>query len=297
MTSAVESVHTPAERPTDFSGVFLATDLDGTFLGARGSMVEANLRAVERFKALGGHFTCATGRILHSVLESIPESPTLFNAPLITSNGTYIYDLATATLLDATPMDPDPLKAAVAESLAAFPRVGVRVSAEKGFLVAADNLTPDLEKVLVGKNFLGDVLPLSRWSDEGNPWYKVIFYGAPEELVSLRAALAPTYGSIFEFCTSSATLFEMEAPGCDKASGVSFVARHLEGVTGRPILTVTAGDYENDLPMVRSAHLSGAPANAMEALREAATYTLCPHTEGSIADLLDRVEAYITRKM
>ena len=72
---------------TDLSRILLATDLDGTFFGAGGTLLERNLRAVDDFKAAGGRFTVATGRIHRDVLRVIPGAATLFNAPAILANG------------------------------------------------------------------------------------------------------------------------------------------------------------------------------------------------------------------
>ena len=48
---------------TDFSDILLITDLDGTFFGAGGKLVPRNLEALARFRAGGGQFTIATGRL------------------------------------------------------------------------------------------------------------------------------------------------------------------------------------------------------------------------------------------
>lgn len=45
----------------DFDNVVIVSDIDGTFLGAGGKLVERNLTAIRAFQRAGGRFTFATG--------------------------------------------------------------------------------------------------------------------------------------------------------------------------------------------------------------------------------------------
>ena len=50
----------------DISRVVLLSDMDGTLLNSRKEITDADRSAIERFTALGGRFTVATGRTIQS---------------------------------------------------------------------------------------------------------------------------------------------------------------------------------------------------------------------------------------
>ena len=78
---------------SDFHGILIMSDLDGTFLDSRGRQVERNLRALDRFRAGGGLFSFATGRV-HTTIEKfvLPNYQDLVNSPAIMCNGSCAYD-------------------------------------------------------------------------------------------------------------------------------------------------------------------------------------------------------------
>ncbi len=275
---------------TDFSHILLATDLDGTFFGSHATLLEKNMKAVAYFKANGGHFITATGRVFPNILRVIPEAATLFNAPSVTSNGSYIYDFATQQVLHTTRMNAEKLKELVLMVEEFNPNIGMRISTEQGFLVDANRLVPMMESEVNSPHFVGEILPAENWVTEGAAWYKMVLRGSHEELVEVREVLYPKYSEWFEFCSSSPTLFEMQAKGCTKATGVEFVAELLAKRLGHPMTIVTIGDQENDLPMLAHAHISACPENALDSVKAVAKLHLCHHTEGAVAELIAYLE-------
>ncbi len=274
----------------DFSRFLLATDLDGTFFGPHATLLEANLKAVDYFKAHGGHFTTATGRVFPNINRAIPDCGTLFNAPAITSNGAYIYDFSTATAVHKTELNAPALKDLILRVEEMNPNIGMRVSTETGFLVNESRLIPMIQKELTSPHFVGEISPAKDWDAENAHWYKVVLRGTYEELCEIRDQLYPMWRDVFEFSSSSPTLFEMEAKGCTKATGVAYVADLLEKQYGHPITTVTVGDQENDLPMLREADISACPQNALDSVKAVAKWRLCHHAEGCVAELIQRLE-------
>ena len=276
----------------DFSHYLIVTDLDGTFFGKGARLVEANLQAIERFKAGGGHITAGTGRIPTNIRKGIPACGELFNAPAITANGAFIYDLTADVCLKSTPMDPEATLAAARLVESLNPRVGMRVSTGKSFLVNRDRLNPAILRDIGGDpdTYAGDVLPLSRWQTEGAAWYKMVFRGEYEDLLSIRPAVEAAFGDTFEYSVSSPHFFELQKKGCTKATGLRFVAECLSEALGHPVTTVAVGDQENDLPMLLAADIAACPANAAEAVKAVCKLRLCHHDEGCIADLIGRLE-------
>ncbi len=306
----------------DFSHTLMVTDLDATFFSHPSRLSPRNIEAVEYFKAHGGYFTAATGRIPPNIRRAIPGCATLFNAPAITANGSYIYDFATERRIHGTPMN-----AALAKEVALFvesltTRVGMRVSTETGNLVNADRVVPALLRdmgiiptasaapgnsayltasgeVVEG---LSDpatlhpapeahctLIPARDWDTAAEPWYKMVFRGEPEDLLAIRPVVEAAFGDAFEYNTSSPRFYELQAKGCTKATGLGYVADLLAAREGHSIRTIAVGDQENDLPMLRAADISACPAGAMEEVREIVDYRLCSCDEGCIADLVERL--------
>lgn len=275
----------------DFSPYLIVTDLDGTFFGKGSRLVERNLTAIEGFKAAGGHVTAGTGRIPTNIRSGIPTCGALFNAPAVTANGAFIYDLAADECLRATPMDAEAVLEAARLVETLNPRVGMRVSTGNAFLVNRDRLNDAILRDIGGDPdaYAGEVLPLSAWRTEGAQWYKMVFRGEYEELCSVRPVVEATFGDTFEYSVSSPRFFELQKKGCTKATGLRFVAEYLEARLGHPVITVAVGDQENDLPMLRAADIAACPDNAAEAVKAVCGLHLCHHDEGCIADLVGRL--------
>lgn len=279
----------------DFSNILLATDLDGTFFGRGTSLLDKNLEAVDYFKQNGGHFMAATGRVVPNLLRVIPHAAELFNAPSVTSNGAYIYDFSTEQVLDTTLMDAEALKAVTLEVQDFNPNIAVRVSTDKGFLINANRINDMIQKEIESPHFVGELIPAEEWDTKDARWYKTVLRASHEELCEMREKLYPRYAHLFEFCGSSPTLFEMQAKGCTKATGVAFVQKLMEARLGHPLTVVTAGDQENDLPMLAAAALSACPENALEAVKETAKLHLCHHGEGAIAELIGYLDKHLSK--
>ena len=276
----------------DYSHYLIVTDLDGTFFGKGARLVERNLAAIEEFKAGGGHITAGTGRIPANIRKGIPFCGELFNAPAVTANGAFIYDLAADACIQSTPMDAEATLAAARLVEALNPNVGMRVSTGKNFLVNRSRLNAAILRDIGGDpdTYAGEVLPLSEWRTEGAAWYKMVFRGEAEDLLSVRPAVEAAFGDTFEYSVSSPHFFELQKKGCTKATGLGFVAERLAAELGHPVTTVAAGDQENDLPMLLAADIAACPENAVEAVKAVSSLRLCHHDEGCIADLIQRLK-------
>lgn len=274
----------------DCSRYLIVTDLDGTFFGKGARLVERNLAAIERFKAGGGHITAGTGRIPTNIRKGIPTCGKLFNAPAVTANGAFIYDLTADICLKSTPMDAEATLAAAKLVESLNPKVGMRVSTGQYFLVNRDRLNDAILRDIGDPDtYAGEVLPLNEWRTEGASWYKMVFRGEYEDLLSIRPAVEAAFGNTFEYSNSSPRFFELQKKGCTKATGLRFVAERLAEELGHPLTTVAVGDQENDLPMLLAADIAACPDNAVEAVKAVCDLRLCHHDEGCIADLIGRL--------
>ncbi len=274
----------------DFSRYLIVTDLDGTFFGKGARQVERNLSAIEHFKAHGGHITAGTGRIPANIRRDIPNCGELFNAPAVTANGAFIYDLAADECLHSTPMDPTYVKAAVELVQSLSDRVGARVSTRKAFLVNENRINDAILRDLGERvSFGGEILPVEQWQTEGALWYKIVFRGEYEDLAAIRPTVEAAFGDIFEYSVSSPRFFELQKKGCTKATGLRFVAGYMADKLGHPVTMVAVGDQENDLPMLGAADIAACPDNAVDAVKSVCNLRLCHHDAGCIADLIERL--------
>ncbi len=306
----------------DFSHILIVTDLDATFFSHPSRLSPRNVEAIKRFTAAGGFFTAATGRIPPNIYKAIPDCATLFNAPAITANGSYIYDLAAQTCIHYVPMDAEKACEVALFVQSISDRVGMRVSFESGILVNAERLVPsilrdmgiipdataapgksayvaadgtpvhglaDPRTLTVPLSAHATVLPVSAWRTVPEPWFKMVFRGEPEDLRAIRPAVEARFGDFFESNTSSPRFFELQAKGCHKATGLRFLADYLAARTGSPVRTVAIGDEENDLPMLRAADLSACPAGALPAVKAVADLCVGPCDDGAVADVIEWV--------
>ncbi len=302
----------------------MVTDLDATFFSHPSRLSPRNIEAIEYFKAHGGRFTAATGRIPPDIRKAIPTCGTLFNAPAITANGAYIYDLSADRRIMGFPLDAEAAREAVLFVQSLSDRVGMRISTESGILVNADRLVPAILRDLGvippshtvpgagayvtadGKPVTGlanpssvtpapdacaTILPAEAWDTMAEPWYKIVFRGEPADLLAIRPLVEAKFGDRFEYNTSSPRLYEMQRKGCNKASGLRFLAGLLAEEDGSPIRTIAVGDQENDLSMLRVADISACPDNAMEEVKAIVHHRLCHCDAGCIGDLVERLAA------
>ena len=279
---------------SDFSKYLIATDLDGTFLGRRSDLVERNLDAVERFKAGGGRFTAATGRIHLDMLRLIPQAAELFNAPGILGNGSYLYDFGTGTSFCETLLEPRLTMDFIRYVQALDPNVGVRLSASVGFLMDAARMTPHMQRDAShpGRRHDSLIMPLDEWPvyDADVKLYKMVVRGSAEDLSRLRPTVEAAFGDAFTYTSSSPEFFEVQAAGCDKGTGLVRLSALCGERDGYRRVTVAAGNHENDLPMIRAADLSACPSDALPKIIPECTWVLGPYADGCIADLIERLE-------
>lgn len=265
----------------DFSKNVLITDLDGTLLPHSKILNEKDLRAIEYFKANGGIFTVATGRILQATEQFFGDLKP--NAPVIMNNGGLIYDTAEKKSVYSVFLD----RAAVEytkKMMEHFPEIGVEINTMDEIFVVRMS---ELERCHLDMTHL----PYTEVSFEEVPkdgWCKVLFSIDPDKMHLLEEYTAKMGWDKTDFVASGAFLFECLPKGCTKGSALKKLAE-LQGWDNYTISA--AGDYDNDLAMLEFADISFAPQNAKDNVKEAAScVTAATCNEGAIAEAIEYIE-------
>ena len=273
-----------------YEGMMIASDLDGTFLDAKGRVVPRNMEAIRAFCAEGGLFTFATGRHHDHLPEAVPGVENLVNMPVIVANGSYLYDFSTGHVLAEVFMDTDLALPVLKFARANYPRVGFRVSTPQGYLTdgRTDHMKKFIEYSKKHRSYLVEVASPDAWMQK--LWHKIVFQGTCEDLDALYADLLVTFGEdTFEYNKSSATLFEMQKKGCSKGSMLKVLKTAYERLSGHPIRVYGVGDYENDLALLSAADVAVCPRGSHEAVRRICDMELCSNDDGVIADLIAKL--------
>lgn len=271
---------------TDFSRYLIASDIDGTYLAPGSHIVERNLKALERFRAGGGLFTLATGRIPCTMDPHVPFINETLNAPAVVCNGIFLYDFATGEISCEHPLGRENAEELLAFFLENKGDSAIQVSTRVGMF-----FDKGTEAIL---RYISPCKPGTVSICSPDTWpldvaYKFAIHGTPEYITVLRALTEQRFGDRFEITTSSNYLMEVQRLGCTKATGLANL-RRATADQGERIL-IACGDYENDLEMLRAADIAVCPSNAHPAVKAIADYELCSCGEGLIADIIEKIEA------
>lgn len=267
----------------DFSRYLIATDMDGTFFGPGGVRVERNMEAVARFKAGGGLFTVATGRVHVNIRNVIGEPERLLNAPAVMSNGCYLYDFEKKRALQEEMMPPREAGDMIRFVKSHFADVDFRVSTQNSLYVEKTDgyVGQDLHWYDEG---VVKICPFEAWPTDD--WYKVVFRQEAERLSELRAALSKRFGAYFSFTSSGAKALEVQSIHCNKAKGLEKLRQYC----GKDRILIACGDFENDMEMLQVADIAICPENAMDAVKAICDHTLCHCKDGLIANIVENIE-------
>lgn len=256
----------------------IATDLDGTFLGADGRASERNVAAVMRAHELGIPIVVATGRPARwlDVLEPIRDA----HPYVLASNGAAIYDLAAGEVVERFCVPKEETLELAREMRKLFPEVvfglelGMGWAREPGYplrgdFVESDSIGP-LEQIVAENDFVKLlVISRERSSDELGERLAPICQGRLTATWSLGGPLG---------------LLEVSAPGVSKATGLSRLADEL-GVDLAD--AVAFGDMPNDLDMLNAVGHPFAMADAHPLLVTAGFPVAGSHADSGVGRAIE----------
>ena len=272
----------------DYANAAVLSDLDGTLFNSRGGVCPEDLAAIRELIAAGGLFGLATGRAPGNIRDILPDLP--LNGPSIVLNGAAVYDFGAGAYLGANALDAPAALSLVEHCLRAALPLDIQVYTADGICYA----TP-LESAEPG--FLRIHQPavyMSLAALAQRDWFKlVLLERTPGALGFMRSWLQQT-GSDARLDPVEGTTDVVQAgyyleilpKGVNKGSAVPSL-RGLPAYRDRTLFA--AGDYWNDMELLRAVDVPCAPDNAIPEIKAVCRHVLPSHNDGAIAALIREV--------
>lgn len=266
----------------------ILTDLDGTLFNSGGDVCTQDRAAIREFTDGGGLFALATGREPGNALRCLPPLP--INAPSIVLNGAAVYDFVQRTYLHTTLMD----RTAAADLLgfclqSALP-LDLQVYTTQGIFYASPTETADPDFLRIHQP--ASYLPPEALARLG--WFKLVFL--EREAGALRPVRDYLHRtgydrriSVVEGTTDVVQVGKYQEylpQDVNKGTPIP-VLRRLPVYAGRTLFA--AGDYWNDMELLRAIDVPCAPDNAIDAIKAVCAHILPSHNDGAIAHLIRSV--------
>lgn len=269
-----------------YESYMIISDLDGTIIPHGGVVSEANKRAIESFRAGGGHFGIATGRIPEAAAGYL--CGVAITAPSIFFNGSMLYDWPHEHVLVTKPLTvqgaPDLWPRFAALCLERFPKACIEVYTQEDCHIISNPRYDDPrlphEHYRYCHSDLADLADVRK-----TPWLKFFVCADPADLRELEreAEVFGTAACSHHFY-SEANYHEFVAKGVSKGS-------MLEAIRKMPVFSQTKiialGDYLNDRELLEAADIGIASGNAHDELKALADFTGCRAEDDLIVWLLE----------
>lgn len=258
----------------------VASDVDGTLLGADGQPGDRVLGVLGRMRDAGVPLVLATGRPprwLRPVCDAIG-----LHGVCVAANGAVLWDAGTDEVLEARELAPDVLGEVLARLREVVPGAGLAV--ERVARGGVDEFCSEPSYVHAWPN--PDHIRVSSAELVTQPAVKVLARHSGRSSDWMAEAVRERLGELVDVTFSaSGGLVECAARGVTKAYGLTRAAEYL----GVPAVGVVAfGDMPNDLEMLRWAGHGVAMGNAHPELLAAADEVTARHDEDGVALVLER---------
>ncbi len=253
-----------------YDGFLICTDIDGT-LAVNGVVPQNNVEAINRFKEGGGNFVIATGRD-YDYIDNFKDKFAL-DKYIISCNGNVLYNIEKDVVEEAFLLD------------------------ERAMLIAEDVYSKFKER-LNNIDYCGTSgrVHLSRGEDMSaeksfekfnNKICKVVYMtDTPETAEEIKEYLKKDYDDDYEICLAWSTGVEFWQKGAGKGRMIKLLREKFPNVH----TIICAGDYENDIPMLKEADISYAPQNACDDAKAVADIVGVDCMDGLIAQIVNDLD-------
>ncbi len=278
-SSAPWASHEPDGPSGSFPYKLVATDLDGTLLGADETVSRRTREALAAVTAAGAAHIVVTGRAVPWTRHILDDLG--YESLAVCGQGAQVYDAGEHRLLTSVTLDRQLAGLALA-----------KIEAEVGPLLLAASRDGLDGEVVVGHGYRVQDGPLSTvpirdaadlWSAPLNKVYIQHPTLSDDELAAVGTEVA---GGLVSVTMAGAGIVELLPLGLSKATGLSLAARRL-GMKAAD--TIAFGDMPNDIPMFAWAAHGVAMSNAHDDLKAVADEVTFSNEEDGIAVVLERL--------
>lgn len=234
------------------------TDLDGTLLTDEKKVHPYDLEQIEKFKSLGGKFAIATGRTVSGSRQYFdilkPNFPSVFY------NGSLIYNTSTDEVIYQNSLS-EIAYDMVDRIIKEFPNAMTEIlRVNEVFVLNVNDAGRHQLEICQEKTIEVDFESVPKEN-----WLKVLFAAEPEVILEIiRFAYENRLGGV-DFARSGAEYFEVLPLNSSKGSAIKYL---FEEKLYRKDILVTAGDYDNDIEMLKYGDFSWVPSTAQNITKE-----------------------------
>ena len=265
--------------------VLFFSDIDETLVNTDKSLSDENRSALKEFLARGNVFVISTGRALRGA-ANLMKKLGLYgkeNTLISSSNGAIVYDTFHEKELLRRPVPMD----LVTEAFDLAREFGIFMQTYTDTSVVAEADSKSLQRYISLQQ-----LPVEFCGNIRNariappPKLLCLDYEHPEKITQFRKVFEQNMKGRLDCFQSNSWLLEIVLPGVNKGSSLRFIAEHFKIPVDH---TISAGDAENDLPMIVAAGIGCAMLNAEDALKQQADYiTERDNNHSGVAEILHR---------
>jgi len=269
-----------------FDGYTLISDFDGTIFSHKNMEIpKVNLKALERFRALGGQFILATGRSVESARRYAGMVGA--NLPCVLYNGAALYDYEAETFIYKETINRDEVLSFFEELKEKFPDVGMEIAAPgQHFMITRTEYSEEH----AGNEILGYID--TNLAGTAPQWLKALTSGMPDDIENVHQYALANLPQCLRVTKSSDYFCEFIAKDCNKFAAAK---RLMVMLNLHPRKTCGIGDYYNDLELFRDSWAGAVPSGAPEGVRALAPHTVCSCEDGALAEFIEYIEQKIIK--
>ena len=259
----------------------IASDFDNTLYDEKALSPRA-VKAIAEYRARGGKFCVATGRIFPAIRPFISELGA--DDEVIACQGSAIYYASTGEVIKKFALD----KSTAVKAASFFEERGDVCHAydDAHFHVEKENPLSAMYAEYCGFAPAFEGKPISRYIEEMPAVNKVIGIVSEDTIDAKVEELRALIGKEAEVTKSAPMFLEVTSLDAGKGNALSFLADYLSIPISE---TVAVGDNLNDLSMVLQAGLGCAVENAIPYLKEKAGLVIPSVYEDGVATLIERI--------
>ena len=249
-----------------YSGILICSDIDGTLTYETGKISLENLDAINRFMKEGGLFTISSGRTPGFIRNlNIP-----INAPVISTNGAFVYDYENEKYLSSSPMT-------------------------KPYINLADKIRGKFSEKQIRIRFIYEdswdlswpEYPLEFLKSRATVYKLAIHTQTEKEAIEIRDYVKRI--STASVVRGWETGVEITEPDISKGSGLIFLKNYFKNEIKT---TIAVGNFENDVPILKTADVSVVVDNAPDDIKKYADKIAPANTEHAIRFIIDNLDLF-----